>query len=156
MSDDRNWDRMIVVTALHGERIHGWLPEHHGEHGEFNYQQDMQAAARQHEPVSIQHARNLVGSKDVKTDAQGRFLGVASMMALMPIDMFPGPMEEYQVIPSSWYFPGSMERSKKLMENLIKAAEASEMRSRAMEAGIHPPNATGMPTPNIKDFRSRL
>jgi hypothetical protein len=144
---------MIVVTAIHGERIHGWLPEQ--EH-DIGYQRYMQVVAQQRHSVSIQHARNLVGSKDVRTDAQGRFMGVASMMALMPIDMFPGPMEEYQVIPSSWYFPGSMEQSKKLMENLIKAAEASEMRSRAMEAGIHPPSAAGIPTPNIKDFRSRL
>lgn len=127
---------MIVVTAIHGERIHGWLRDDIDTTDTFSYDRYLQACAANRTPVGIQHARNLVGQKDVRVDGQGNLVAVVPMMALMPIDMLMGPMEEYSVIPSSWYFPGSMKTSKDIMEKLLTAAEASEVRNRAAAAGI--------------------
>lgn len=138
MSEDRNWDRMIVVTAVHGERVHGWLREDLSPEAIKDFDMYMQVCCANRTPVSILNARNLVGQKDVRVDPRGNIAAIVPMMALMPIDMFIGPMEEYFVVPSSWYFPGRTEKSKEIMDRLLRAAEDVEVRNRAAAAGIHP------------------
>ena len=136
MSDERNWDRMIVVAATHGERIHGWLRKDVDTRVTESFDMYMQACCANRTPVPIMNARNLVGQKDVRVDPQGNFLGIVPMLALMPVDMFMGPIEEYHVIPSSWYFPGRIEGARKIMDKLLEVTEANELRSRAAAAGI--------------------
>lgn len=141
MRDKFDWDRMVIITALHGERFHGWVPEDKGDPNEY-----LNACNKEGVAAELHKVRNLIGHKEPKTDQMGNFIGMATMMTLMAIDMFPGPLDIYHVIPSGWYFPGSVEGAKKPMMALLENAEQNEVRNSAIAAGIHP--ATG-PLPGM-------
>jgi len=131
--EDLNWDRMVVVTAVHGERFHGWVPMSKGDPHEY-----LADCASKGRPAEIHNVRNLIGHKEPKLDAMGNFVGMASMMSLMAIDMFPEAMPTYHIIPSCWYFPTENDGAKKPMKALIDNAEQNEVRNRAIAAGITP------------------
>jgi len=129
---DMNWDRLVVITAIHGEKFQGWVPPHVEYPKEY-----LQDCSKNHIAAEIHNVRNLVALKDPRTDAAGNFIGMANMMSLMAIDMFPEALPIYFVIPSSWYFPGENEGAKKPMKALLENAEQNEVRNRAIAAGIH-------------------
>lgn len=130
---DRSWDRMVVITALHGERFHGWVPEKFDDPREY-----LKACGANGIPAELEHVRNLIGNKEVKQTAQG--VGIFPMMALLPIDMFATAMKSYHVIPSAWYFPGETGEARELMEGLLDGVEKMETRMRLQAAGLHDPS----------------
>jgi len=133
MSDDKyKWDRMVVVTALHGERFHGWISEDDGDPDEY-----LDKCSSEGRAATLINVRNLLGQKEPQKDAMGNFVGLIPLMALMAIDMFPAAMSSYRVVPAAWYFPGKVEGAKKPMKALLDNAENQEMRNRAIAAGIH-------------------
>jgi hypothetical protein len=130
-----NWERLVVVTAVHGEKYLGWLAcedidpkkylEEHGQAGS---------------PITLQDARNLVSQAQSNVDHQGNVLGVSRFLLLMPIDVLNGPLPSLQVIPSSWYFPGENgDDCKKKIGSLLSQAVEQEARLSAAAAGLVAP-----------------
>lgn len=132
MIDNVNWERIVVVAAVHGEKFIGWVPEDVGDPKKY-----LEKHGAERTPITLQDVRNLVGQASPNLDANGNILGVSKLLLLMPIDMFNGPLFNHHVVPSSWYFPAENEKCKRKIEELLHHAVETEARLSAAEAGIH-------------------
>lgn len=130
---DIDWERLVVVVAIHGEKFLGWVPPE-CEHQE-KYMKD---AAQSGGPVRLLNARNLVGQCNPSVDASGNVIGIQKLLLLMPIDGHNGPLSEYYVVPSSWYFPKNTgEYGQVKISGLLEHALEMEARMTAAAAGLH-------------------
>ena len=124
----KDFDRIVVVTAQHGEKFIGWVPE-----GEDP------AKYMESPTVLIKNARLLATQQQPKFDARQNVVGVSVLVAMIPIDMFPSAMPNLRVHPSSWYFPFENRETEKKIEQLLAAAERNEGINRAIDAGLSVP-----------------
>jgi len=131
---DLNWDRMAVVTALHGEKYLGWIPEEMGDPKKY-----LDENCTAGKPVVIHDARNLMGQAQPNIDARGNILGISKMLLLMPIDAMNGPLPVINVISSTWYLVPENDSVRKKFEELLNASVETEARLSASDAGIHIP-----------------
>ena len=89
-------------------------------------------------PIKLNDVRQLITQQ--QPNMQGKIVvGVSVLVALINIDMFPGPVPVMHVCPSAWYFPSENERTRKKIEALISAAERNELKNSAADAGIQLP-----------------
>lgn len=131
---DIDWERLVVVTAVHGERCLGWVPQEPNLDPKKYLEERGQAGL----PIKLQDVRNLVSQTTPSVDTRGNIVGLSKMLMLLPIDLFNGPLRELHVIPSSWYFPGdNSDDCKKQVVDLIEQAVETETRLSATAAGLH-------------------
>lgn len=135
---DYHWDRMVVITAIHGEKLQGLVPKG------TDAKSYMKSCTEAGGPMRLEHVRNFVSQMQAQRGPGGTVAGLARLNVLMTIDLFPGPVPTYYLVPSSWYFPGDDKDCKKDMQALIDNAEQNEMANRAQALGIS--MATGMPS----------
>jgi hypothetical protein len=133
--EDLDWTRLIVVTAVHGEKCLGFLPEDVGDPKKY-----VEDRAGQKLPITVHEARNMLGQATPGFDKEGRLIGVRTLTMLLPIDMLTGPMPEHNIIPSSWYFPGDHAHVKEKVTLLIHQAVELETRMAAEAANIRIPD----------------
>ena len=112
--------RWVVVTANHGEKFVGQVPEDVKSPSEY-FQEKV--AARQ--PVVLHGARLMLAQYGAAPGGMGN--GIQTMVAFLPVDLADGPLEEIHLYPSSWYFPPSVESIIEKFERLLAAAEAAEL-----------------------------
>lgn len=131
---DYAWHRMIVVTASHGEKFHGWLPSEVADiNSAYTYLANCKSAGRAIKLLDVRNLLTQVHTQQISGSTQQ-----VSLMVLMPIDMFPGPIPSYSVYPSSWYFPIENVGCKKPMQQLLVNAERTEVHNKAIISGITP------------------
>lgn len=130
--EELNLTRWVVVTSQHGEKYVGMIPEH-----VENAAQYFIEAVEKRQPVALHNARLMLAHYG----AQGGNLnaGIQTMVAFIPIDLSDGPMEEINVVPSSWYFPPTSPSVISKFKRLIKAAEDAEQANRIRQAGLVTP-----------------
>jgi hypothetical protein len=122
----KDFNRIVVVTAQHGEKFLGWVPKGvvPGEYLE--------------KPSIVLHdVRLLATQQQPKLNAAQQVVGMSVLIALLQIDMFPGPVPTMHLHPSSWYFPFENPKTEKKIKQLIDAAEQNEKVNQAIEAGVH-------------------
>lgn len=126
--NDINWERLVVVTAVHGEKYLGWIPL-----TIENPKQYLTDCAQNRLTVQLQDVRNLI------SQISENQRGVSKVTLLMPIDMVEGPLEHLDVVPSSWYFPGETggDGHKKKIEDLLEFSVENETRMKAKAVGLH-------------------
>jgi len=124
--------RWVIVTSNHGEKFVGQIPEGVRSNHEYFIQ-----ASNHHTPVTLHNVRLMLAQYG---SPQGNLAaGIQCMVAFIPIDMNEGPVEELHVVPSSWYFPETVPSVVNKFKRLLSAAEDSETRNRARQAGIAMP-----------------
>lgn len=135
-----DWKRLVVVTAIHGEKSLGWLPEDVEDPKAY-----IEGKAAKGEHIVLHEARNLVGQASPSYDpATGRLMGIGRMLLLLPFDALTGPLPTQHIIPSTWYFPGEFTHVRSKIENLLRQAVELETSLSASEAGIVQPGAGPM------------
>lgn len=133
-----DWDRLVVVTATHGEKLLGFIPEHITDPHKY-----IEDRTYEHGPIELKNARILLAQMHPSLDPRGRPVGVAKLFLPMTIDLAVGPVSSYFLVPSSWYFPGEDKVVKKRMTEVLRQAETNESQMAAEDAGIIA--ATSMP-----------
>jgi hypothetical protein len=130
---DINWERLVVVVALHGEKYLGWIPAELGDPKKYVEERGLEG-----KPIRLEDSRNLIGQASPKLDSRGNLAGFTKFMLLMPLDTLNGPMPSIYILPSSWYFPGDHgEVSRRQVEELLKHAVETEDQMKAAAAGLH-------------------
>lgn len=138
-----NWERLVVVTAVHGEKYMGWIPEEKGD--PKKYMDDSRSNSL---PIVLLEVRNYLSQAQPNVDPSGRVTGVAKMQVLLPLDMFPGALKKMSVLASAWYFPSDDPRCKKPISDLLEGARRNEKMNSAIAAGITPAGVLGkLPPP---------
>lgn len=132
--NDQDFNRAVIVTASHGEKYLGFVSKECQ-----NPKQYIDNLALSKEPIELEDVRILMGQMTAKQDSKGSVTGVQTFIALMPIDMFTGPLGKFHTLVSSWYFPYENPETRKKIERLIDAAEKNEQMNRTQEAGLHLP-----------------
>lgn len=120
------WNRIVVVTALHGEKYLGYVPGEVKTPSEY-----IRDRCSQRLPITLEDARTLVSQ--VQVGPRGE---IGRMLLLMPVDFWPGPIPSINIVPSSWSVPADNEQAKKQIEKLLQHAEENESRFSASEAGL--------------------
>jgi hypothetical protein len=127
--------RWVIVTSNHGEKYVGRLPE--GENGTEYFN----TAAQDRMPVRLHGARLMLSQHGA--GPEGLASGIQTMVAFIPIDLADGPLEEINVVPSSWYFPptdpGVIDKFTRLLKAAEEAEENNRQRMSAARAGISIP-----------------
>ena len=131
--NDQDFNRTVVVTASHGEKYLGFIPMDVTE----SPQVYVEKLAMNRTPIVLENVRILMGQMTARQDAKGSVIGVQTFIALMPIDVFSGPVGKFHTLVSSWYFPSENPETRKKIERLIDAAEKNEQCNKAVEAGLH-------------------
>jgi hypothetical protein len=131
---DIDFPRMVIVTASHGEKYLGFAPKTCQNPNTY-----IGERAQNREPIELHDVRILMGQMTARQDAKGSVTGVQTFIALMPIDMFDGPVPVFHTLVSSWYFPSENVESQRKITQLIGAAEKNEMANKAVGAGLHLP-----------------
>jgi hypothetical protein len=126
----KDFERIVVVAAQNGEKFLGWVPE--GEDPKKYMEQDS---------IKLHDARIVATQHQPKMNAQQQVVGVSVLVALIQVDMFPGPIPVLRLHPSTWYFPCENLTAKKQIAKLIEAAQRNETVNKAAEAGLHIPGA---------------
>lgn len=124
----KDFERIVIVTAQHGEKFLGWIP---GEVDPVEYMEQ--------KSIVLKDARLVATQQQPRMNARQEVVGISVLVALLPVDMFPGAVPTMRLNPSTWYFPSENVKTKKQIERLINAAEQNEVASQAEEAGIHLP-----------------
>ena len=147
MEKEIEWEGMVVVTTMHGEKFLGWIPG-----GMTREAWEKAADASVNKTVELQNVRTMLAQITqikAQNNADPRAGKLAVFLALMCIDAFSGPAESMKIRASTWYFPVDNPSCRKQFARLIKDAESNEMIGRANAAGIHtaggnvPPRAMG-------------
>jgi len=129
---DIDWTKLVVVTALHGEKCLGWLPEEIKDPKAY-----LEEKVTKGEPIVLHEARNLIGQVSPSYDqSTGKLMGIGRMILLTPFDALIGPLPSLFLIPSTWYFPGEFEHVRAKVEGLLRQAVEFETSLAAAEAGI--------------------
>lgn len=134
-----DWDRAVVVTAVHGEKVLGTIPVHLV--GGGDPQEYIHDRVECHKPIELNDARNVL------TQAVPREGSLVTIMALMPIDTFSKGIDGYHLRPSAWYFPIDDDFGLSRMKMLLVQSLEGEARQRAQEAGIVTPIGVGFKPP---------
>lgn len=130
---DINWERLVVVTAIHGEKYLGWVPSEIEDPKKYLDEHGWETR-----PVVLTDVRNLIGQASPNVSPQGKLLGFSKVMLLMPLDLLDGPIARYHILPSAWYFPGEHgDDCKKHVEELLHQAVENEAQMSARSAGLH-------------------
>ena len=133
-----DYDRLVIVASLHGEKFIGYVPPGM----ELSPQEYMRSAATANQPVTLHEVRTLLSQPQMRRLESGEEI-IAGFVAVLPFEFMLGATEELWVRPSSWYFPADNEDSKKEIEALLTKAELSEKKlaavRSAMEAGLSVP-----------------
>ena len=86
--------------------------------------------------LCMHDARSFIAQKQPKVDPRTGQVTISQFTAILPIDMFSGPVPVLHINPSSWYHlkdsPDLFAKFKMLLDN----AEKNEQAMRAQEAGI--------------------
>lgn len=141
-----DWNRLVVVAALHGEKYIGFIPEE----TQASPQDYMYTQARENKPVCLYHVRTLISQPQMQTLANGQQV-IAGFVAVIPFEFNPGPAEELWVRASSWHFPVNNPESQEKVQKLLDKAVESEaqiaelerqmdLQDKARDAGIITPN----------------
>lgn len=139
----RDWERLVVVTATHGEKYMGWIPKSKGDPREY-----MDISRQKNLPVELEEVRNYLSQIQPNTDRAGRVTSMGKMQILVPIDMFPGALKRLSVLASSWYFPSDDPNCKKPVGSILEGARRNETVNQAVAAGITPAGGLGgLPPP---------
>jgi hypothetical protein len=125
-----DWDRLVVVSATHGEKFMGEIPPEENDPEEY-----LDHCLRTSTPVELHRVRNLISQVQPQVGARGQLEGMGRILLLMPIDMMSGPLSVMKLQVSSWYFPKDSECKRKIDE-LYAHAEKNEMAMMAQEAGL--------------------
>lgn len=131
---DINWSRLAVVTAIHGEKFVGWIPEEAGDPKKYLDEHGLAG-----KPIELQDVRLLVGQATPSIDQRGNIVGISKMLLMMPIDVMNGPMTLMHIIPSVWYLVPENEAIQKKIEDLLNNSVETEARLSAADAGLHLP-----------------
>jgi hypothetical protein len=126
--------RAVLATAINGEKFLGFVPAKIEDPTEY-----MSSFFEDHQPVVLENVRVLISQAQANQAPDGSIKGVRLFMALLPIDMFPGPAGKMNINVANYYFISDNPGVVKKVEQLIAAAEANEQVNRAMESGIHLP-----------------
>ena len=124
-------DRMVLITAPHGERYLGVVPPRYGDIKAY-----VADCAQKQNPIELYQVRRFHAQSNAEVTPSGKMMGVKTFAALLPIDLFSGPMSTYYVLPAAWYFPFESPEATRKIEQLIDVAERNEQANRAAEAGI--------------------
>ena len=135
--DIKGWDRLVVVTAAHGEKFMGWVPEAYGDPRKY-----IANRREENKPILLHEVRNYLSQAQPQMGPQGQLAGVAKLQVLIPMDMFPGAIAEMHIFPSCWYFPSDNDGCKKPISDILELALQNEKINSAIAAGITP--AAGM------------
>lgn len=139
----KNWEQLVVVTAVHGEKYLGWIPKDKGDPKKY-----MNDSRRNNVPVVLTEVRNYLSQTQPSADRAGRVTGWQKMHILLPLDMFTGPMKKMSVMASAWYFPKDNPDSARAVEELLEGARKNEAINQAVAAGITPAGGMiGLPPP---------
>ena len=129
---DQEFSQLIIVMAHHGEKYMGFIPrEDPAAYVESMISKDL--------PVEVSNARALITQAQASQARDGTVQGIRTFMALLPIDMFSGPVKKFYVAPSAWYFPSDSPETRKKIEDLFEAAKNNEIANRAQDAGLKVP-----------------
>jgi hypothetical protein len=131
-----DWERLVVVTAKHGEKFVGTLPEH-----ESNPKKYIEDRTYEHGPVVLSNVRVLAIQTRAVADARGQPVGIQRTPLLLPMDVLNSPAAVVYVVPSAWYFPADNKEAKDNLAGLIHHTEEMEARSSAEAAGIVAPSS---------------
>jgi hypothetical protein len=124
---DLDLTRWAIVSSTHGEKYIGNIPGDVENGAEY-----FNSAAKAKTPVRLQNVRLLLTRYGA--GAAGIGAGLQTVVALLPIDLCDGPLEEINVVPSSWYsIPTTTDVVSKL-KRLLDAAEKSEENNRLATA----------------------
>jgi hypothetical protein len=138
-----NWERMVVVTAVHGEKFMGWVPKDKGDPKKYMAEQ-----REKNQPAILHEVRNYLTQAQPNINAAGQLAGVAKLQVLLPLDMFPAALQEMHVLASCWYFPSDNDGCKKPIQDLMENARQNEKINDAIAAGITPAgDLDGLPPP---------
>lgn len=127
--NETDWNHLIVISSLTGERYMGWIREE-------DPREYVAEKAKLNEPVEVSDARLLISQVQPNIGPGGRVLGFAKMVLLMPIDVLNGPLPTHNVLASSWYFPKDTGGTRRKFEELLRQAEESEQQLSAADAGL--------------------
>ena len=127
---DLDLTRWVIVTSNHGEKYVGKIPD-----GVPNGAAYFEGCVEEKRPVQLTEARLMLAQYGMSNQDGG----IQTMVAFVPIDLSDGPMEEINVMPSSWYFPPTAPSVIEKFKRLLKAADEAEGMNRARQAGIHLP-----------------
>jgi len=119
--------KWAVVTAAHGEKFVGQVPADVESAWEYLFE-----AASNRQPVRLVNARLMLSQYGTSPTGLGG--GIQTMVAFIPIDLADGPMEEINIVPSSWYFPGTTDDIVDKFTRLLKAAEDAEESNRTRQS----------------------
>lgn len=136
-----NWERLVVVTAVHGEKYLGWISKDKGDPRKY-----MDDSRKNNRPVVLTEVRNYLSQAQPQV-SQGRVTGMAKLQVLMPPDMFPGALKKMSVLASAWYFPSDDPSCEKPIAEMLEGARQNEKMNSAIAAGITPAGVGGMPPP---------
>ena len=143
-----DWDRLVIVAAMHGEKYIGFLPREVEDPDEW-----MRELGRTNQPVLLHHVRTILSQPQVQKLPNGQQV-IAGLVAVLPFEFNPGPAEELWVRASSWHFPIVNEKSQEKIMRLLEKAEESEVQIAELErqanlvedatrAGLIVPRGTG-------------
>ena len=132
MSKEIEWEGMVVVTTMHGEKLLGWIPE-----GMEREDWEKEADESLTRSTGLRNVRTMLARVTQVKSNNSRSGALAVFLALMSIDAFTGPATTMRIRASTWYFPIDNPVCKNQFEALINQAEEHETISRANAAGLH-------------------
>lgn len=125
--------RWVVVTSNHGEKYVGQIPPDEKDGRTYFY-----TSVEHGWPVRLHGARLMLSQYGA--GPEGLSSGIQTMVAFIPIDLADGPLEEINLIPSSWYFPPTnpdiIDKFTRLLKAAEEAEESNRQRMSAARAGI--------------------
>jgi hypothetical protein len=127
----------VIVTSQHGEKYVGMFPGGGVETGAEYFDRHVKDGT----PVRVLNARLMLCQYGA--GPTGLSSGIQAIVAFIPIDLAEGPLEELNVVPSSWYFPPTtpavIDKFKRLLTAAEEAEENNRARQSAQRAGISLP-----------------
>jgi hypothetical protein len=138
-----DWERLVVVTAKHGEKFVGTLPEQEDDPKKY-----IEDRTYEHGPIELSNVRVLAVQTRAIADSRGQPVGIQRAPLLLPMDVLNSPAQSVHIVPSTWYFPVENREAKDNLAGLIHQAEEMEARASAEAAGIITPSSTTIRAPH--------
>ena len=134
-----NLDRVIVATAISGEKFVGTIPKG----------QDLEAFAKECDnsgSMTLEEVRHLAVQLQPNTNQAGQVVGIQKLMTLVPVDVLDGPMERMRLRYATWFAVAEISHNAKhKIQSLLVRAEKQELVSRAHASGIEMAGPGSMP-----------
>jgi len=138
---EMDFDRLVIVTASHGEKYAGMVPKGKDPQQYINNQVENRL------PIELEDVRLFITHMQGTSNTKGQVVGVKAFSTMVCIDAFPGPMPKCHVVPVFWYVPAENETVLKVFREMVKKAEQNELLNRAGRSGIHVIPGGGVATP---------